>query len=149
MPSLYFGMPISNQLTSSRLGKLAARYWDPLLHGPLATKITNKYWFPLGLRLMGDDAPLFMNWAYEEDPPMALPLAASDEPYRAHIQLYHRTATQADLSGKQVLEISCGQGGGASYLVRTLHPAAYTGLDLNPNGIAFCRKRHNLPSLDF
>jgi ubiquinone/menaquinone biosynthesis C-methylase UbiE len=99
---------------------------------------------------MGDNAPLFMNWAYEEDPPMALPLEASDEPNRAHINLYHRTATQAaDLSGKRVLEVSCGQGGGASYLVRTFHPASYTGLDLNPEGIAFCRKRHNLPGLDF
>ena len=56
---------------------------------------------------------------------------------------------QADLSGKQVLEVSCGHGGGASYLVRTLHPASYTGLDLNPAGIGFCRKRHNLPGLDF
>jgi len=30
-----------------------------------------------------------------------------------------------------------------------LHPASYTGLDLNPAGIAFCRKRHNVPGLDF
>ena len=76
---------------------------------------------------------------------MGLPLAASDEPNRFGIQLYHRTATQADLSGKQVLEVSCGHGGGASYLVRTLHPASYTGLDFNPAGIAFCRKRHICP----
>jgi SAM-dependent methyltransferase len=27
--------------------------------------------------------------------------------------------------------------------------ASYTGLDLNPNGIAFCQKRHDLPGLDF
>jgi ubiquinone/menaquinone biosynthesis C-methylase UbiE len=33
--------------------------------------------------------------------------------------------------------------------MRTLRPAAYTGLDLNPAGIAFCRKKHNLPGLDF
>ena len=80
---------------------------------------------------------------------MALPLAASDEPDRVCIQLYHRTATQVDLSGKRVLEVSCGHGGGASYLMRTLRPSSYTGLDLNPAGIAFCRKRHNLPGLDF
>jgi ubiquinone/menaquinone biosynthesis C-methylase UbiE len=92
---------------------------------------------------------VFLNWGYEEDPPMGLPLAPSDEPDRFGIQLYHRTATQADLTGKQVLEISCGHGGGASYLVRTLRPASYTGLDLNPDGIAFCRERHNLPGLDF
>ena len=71
---------------------------------------------------------------------MAVPLAELDEPNRFPIQLYHRTATQADLSGKRVLEVGCGHGGGASYLVRTLHPASYTGLDLNPAAIALCRK---------
>jgi ubiquinone/menaquinone biosynthesis C-methylase UbiE len=30
-----------------------------------------------------------------------------------------------------------------------LGPTSYTGLDLNPAGIAFCRKRHNLPGLEF
>ena len=30
-----------------------------------------------------------------------------------------------------------------------MHPASYTGLDLNPAGIEFCQKRHNLPGLDF
>jgi ubiquinone/menaquinone biosynthesis C-methylase UbiE len=102
----------------------------------------------LATRVLGDDV-LFLDFAYEEDPPMALPLAASDEPNRAHIHLYHRTATQADLSGKRVLEVSCGHGGGASYLVRTMRPASYTGLDLNSNAIEFCKKRHNLPFLDF
>ena len=80
---------------------------------------------------------------------MALPLAPAEEPSRWAIQLYHRVATQVDLSGKQVLEVGCGHGGGASYVMRTLGPKSYTGLDLNPAGIAFCRKRHNLPGLDF
>jgi ubiquinone/menaquinone biosynthesis C-methylase UbiE len=143
-------MPIADRLVSSPLlGKLTTKVWDPLIYSPPVTKLVKKYWYPLGTRLLGDNVPLFMNWAYEEDPPMALPLEASDEPYRAHIQLYHRTATQADLNGKRVLEVSCGHGGGASYLVRTLRPASYTGLDLNPNGIAFCQKRHDLPGLDF
>ena len=82
----------------------------------------------------------FFNFGYEEDPPMALPLSESDEPNRFGIQLYHVTATQVDLSGKRVLEVSCGAGGGASYIVRTLHPASYTGLDLNPASIDFLPK---------
>lgn len=112
-------------------------------------KVCWKYWYRRVTRALSDDEVLFINWAYEEDPPMALPLAASDEADRLHIQLYYRIATQADIAGKEVLEVSCGHGGGASYLSRTLHPASYTGLDLNPAGIALCRERHNLPGLDF
>ena len=108
-----------------------------------------KYGYRFLSRLLVRDDVLFLNYGYEEDPPLALPLAASDEPDRFPIQLYHRTATQVDLAGKKVLEVSCGHGGGASYLMRTLHPASYTGLDLNTIGIEFCRKRHNLPGLDF
>jgi ubiquinone/menaquinone biosynthesis C-methylase UbiE len=70
-------------------------------------------------------------------------------PASTSIQLHHQTAAQVDVSAKQVLEVSCGHGGGASYLTRTLKPASYTGLDYNPNGIAYCRKRHMLPGLDF
>ena len=112
-------------------------------------KIMNNYWYPFLTRRWNAEDVVFLNYGYEEDPPMALPLAASDERSRFGIQLYHRTATQADLSGKQVLEVSCGHGGGASYLVRTLRPASYTGLDFNADGIAFCRKRHILDGLDF
>ena len=108
-----------------------------------------KYGYRFLSRLLTRDDVLFLNYGYEEDPPMALPLSASDEPDRYPIQLYHRTATQVDLVGKDVLEVSCGHGGGASYLMRTLKPASYVGLDLNTVGIEFCRKRHNLPRLDF
>ena len=111
--------------------------------------LTNNYWYPFLSRRLDAEDLTCLNYGYEEDPPMALPLAASDEPNRFGIQLYHRTATQADLNGKQVLEVSCGHGGGASYLVRTLRPASYTGLDFNADGIALCRKRHILPGLDF
>jgi SAM-dependent methyltransferase len=108
----------------------------------------SKYYYPFATR-HGADHRLFLNLGYEEDPPMALALSASDEPNRFRIQLYHRTATQANIAGKRVLEVSCGHGGGASYIMRALHPASYTGLDLNPAGIDFCRQRHNLPGLDF
>jgi ubiquinone/menaquinone biosynthesis C-methylase UbiE len=100
-------------------------------------------------RRAGDDV-LFMNWSYEQDPPMALPLDAANEPNRYPIQLYHATATQADgLAGMRVLEVGCGRGGGASYLTRALNPESYVGLDLNAAGIEFCRRRHHLPGLGF
>ena len=112
-------------------------------------KFMSKYWYPYLSRKWDAEDVLLINYGYEEDPPMGLPLDASDEAHRYSIQLYHRTATQANLAGKKVLEISCGHGGGSSYVKRTLGPASYTGLDINPDGIAFCQKRHDLPGLEF
>ena len=112
-------------------------------------KLMVKHWYPFLTRRWNAEDVLLLNYGYEEDPPMGLQLDGSDERSRYGIQLYHRTATQADISGKKVLEVSCGHGGGGSYVVRTLHPASYTGLDLNAEAIAFCQKRHNLPELDF
>jgi SAM-dependent methyltransferase len=125
---------------------------NAVLPNVITWKVSQKgqqYFYPYATRPLGADDVLFLNYGYEQDPPMALPLEASDEPDRYCIQLYHRTATQVDLSGKRVLEVGCGHGGGASYLMRNLQPVAYTGLDLNPAGIAFCRKRHHLAGLDF
>lgn len=100
-------------------------------------------------RRAGQDV-LFLNWAYEDDPPMAIPLEPGDERYRYPIQLYHATATQdGGLAGKRILEVGCGHGGGASYLSRTFKPESYVGLDLNASGIDFCRRRHQLPGLEF
>jgi fatty-acid O-methyltransferase len=114
-----------------------------------AHPIVNRYWYRLNSRFFSNDDKVFLNWGYEEDPPMALPLTESDEPNRYSIQLYHSVAAQVDLTGKRVLEVSCGHGGGASYVMRTLGPASYTGLDLNPVGLDFCRKKHQLPGLEF
>ena len=126
---------------------------DRVLYQTIAWKVrqkATKYVYPQFTRRLAGHDVLFINYGYEEDPPMGLELDASDEPNRFPIQLYHATATQAGhLAGKRVLEVGCGHGGGASYLTRTHHPASYTGLDLNPAGIAFCSKRHPLPNLEF
>jgi SAM-dependent methyltransferase len=108
-----------------------------------------KLWYPFLTRRLQEDEVLFLNYAFELDPPWALPLSAADKPNRGCIQLYHHVATQTDLAGRHVLEVSCGHGGGASYLTRTLRPAQYTGLDLNPTGIQFCRRRHVIDGLRF
>src|SRR5690348_5966078 len=64
-----------------------------LQFSPFVMRFTGKHVYPFLTRVLGDDEVLFLNWAYDEEPPMALPLAASDEPNRYPIQLYHRTAT--------------------------------------------------------
>lgn len=116
---------------------------------PIYKRVFRHWYSVMTRRLRQKEDVVFLNWGYEEDPPMGVPLGEADEPNRYSIQLYHRTATQVDLGGKKVLEISCGHGGGASYLARTLRPGSYTGLDFNADGIAFCRQRHTVPGLDF
>ncbi len=131
--SLGHVIPVIDRLLSS--GRIRRAIWQ--------------LWYPFLTRRLQQEDVLFLNYAYEEDPPHALPLAPADEPNRACIQLYHHVAAQTELSGRQILEVSCGHGGGASYLTRTFHPAGYTGLDLNPAGIAFCRQRHRVDRLAF
>jgi SAM-dependent methyltransferase len=108
-----------------------------------------KVWYPLLTRRLQGEEVLFLNYAFEEEPPMSIPLSPADEPNRACIQLYHHVATQVDLRGKNVLEVSCGHGGGASYLTRALQPKNYIALDLNAAGINFCKKRHRVEGLNF
>ena len=108
-----------------------------------------RLWYPFLTRRLRHDNVLFLNYAFEEDPPMAIPLEPGDEPNRACIQLYHHVGTQVALAGKNVLEVSCGHGGGASYLTRALRPQSFTALDLNPAGIRFCRERHRVDGLSF
>ena len=107
------------------------------------------WWYPFFTRRIRGQGIRFLNYAYEESPPLALPLTAADEPDRPNIQLYHHVAAGSDLRGARVLEVSCGHGGGASYLSRTYAPAEYVGLDLNPAGIRFCAAEHHVPGLRF
>jgi len=108
-----------------------------------------RLWYPFLTRRLRGEEVLFLNYAFETQPPVGLALDAADEPDRACIQLYHHVATQAVLSGREVLEVSCGHGGGASWITRHLLPARYVGLDLNPAGVAFCSQRHAVQGLSF
>lgn len=109
--------------------------------GPIRKGIW-RLWYPFLTRRLQSEDVLFLNYAYDAQPPVGLQLLPEDEPHRASIQLYHHVASRVDLQGKSVLEVSCGHGGGASWITRNLKPSHYTGLDLNPEGIRFCQTRH-------
>src|SRR6266487_1237374 len=63
-----------------------------------------RMWYPLLTRKLRGDEVLFLNYAFESEPPVGLPLAPEDEPNRACIKLYHHVASQVALRGKEVLE---------------------------------------------
>jgi fatty-acid O-methyltransferase len=52
-----------------------------------------KHAYMILTRWVSRDDVLFLNFAYEEDPPMGLELEPADERDRGCIQLYHATAS--------------------------------------------------------
>jgi ubiquinone/menaquinone biosynthesis C-methylase UbiE len=92
-----------------------------------------------------------MNYGYAplDGDPRTIELAAHDESERFGAQLYHFAVSHTDLAGRDVLEVGCGRGGGASYITRYLEPRSYVGVDLSENGIRFCNTHHDVPKLRF
>ena len=108
-----------------------------------------KHWYQYLSGRIGVDAVTFLNYGYWPPEGETLPLDPQDEINRPAIQLYHHVAETWPLDGKNVLEVSCGHGGGASFLTRYHRPASYTAIDQNPKAIDFCRKAHVPLSIDF
>lgn len=81
----------------------------------------------------------FLNYGYASDPPIAL--SSEDEPERYGAQLYDRVAGPLSLPGKRVVEVGCGRGAGADFLVRYRGATAYEGVDYTFANVALCRRR--------
>lgn len=74
---------------------------DHLLASGLVRRAIWKFWYPFLTRRLRSEEVLFLNYAFEEDPPRALVLDPADESNRACIQLYQHVATQTELRGKR------------------------------------------------
>ncbi|HTB58006.1 MAG TPA: methyltransferase domain-containing protein [Polyangia bacterium] len=95
----------------------------------------------------------FMNYGYRAPAAVAgqppLELEMGDEDNRSCIQLYDLVARGAPVSGRDLLEVGCGRGGGADYLARKLDPRRIVAVDLSPRAVALCRRRFAHPRLSF
>jgi len=95
--------------------------------------------------------PVFMNLGFvdvgPETEPFALP--EPEEPFRPFIQMYRHVLKSAALKDKDVLEIGCGAGGGASFIARNYQPKSLTGIDLLPVNISAAEARGPVPGLTF
>lgn len=91
-----------------------------------------------------------MNYGYF-DPAMEPNLAPSAEDCdnRYTAALYHKVASSVDLSGKDLLEIGCGRGGGAAYIAQCFHPRRVVAVDIARSSIDFCRRVHQCEGLEF
>ena len=107
-----------------------------------------KWWYNVFAARANNSDFKFMNYGYYED--SFFPnISPDDENERYPIHLYHHVATQVDISGKTVLEVGAGRGGGASYVTRYLNPACVRGIDISKTAIELCNEIHKVPNLFF
>jgi ubiquinone/menaquinone biosynthesis C-methylase UbiE len=129
--------------TYPRIYGLGDRKESVVLRSRLALqKFVTKGWYQV-VSLMADRDLTFMNFGYApEGVGSDLKLEQEDERNRDTIQLYRRVASTVKLSGKQVLEVGSGRGGGSAYIQKYLGPQSMTGVDFCGRAVAFCQKRH-------
>ena len=108
-----------------------------------------KHWYQYISRRIGSDPVIFLNYGYWPPEGETLKLMPEDEANRPAIQLYHHVASGADLSNKNILEVSCGHGGGASFIKRYHKPKTYTAIDQNLGAIEYNRKTHSALGIEF
>ena len=80
----------------------------------------------------------FMNYGFA---PLSAELAGSTEPEKYCLQLYRQLIGATALSGKRVVEVSSGRGGGAAHVAQSFKPAEYLGIDISENNLALASKR--------
>ncbi len=95
--------------------------------------------------------PVYMNLGFVEMDATAEPLRLDEmeEPFRLFIGLYQHVLKPVSLKGREVLEVGCGAGGGASFMMRHHHPKSVVGIDLVEANISAANALAPVPGLTF
>jgi ubiquinone/menaquinone biosynthesis C-methylase UbiE len=107
-----------------------------------------KAWYRVISILDKKSEVLFMNFGYHNNEHV-LNLLPEEQINRYSIHLYHQLVHKHQLTGKKILEVGCGRGGGLAYVKRQFAPALAIGLDLDSKAVKFCRKHHPSEGLEF
>ena len=96
-----------------------------------------------------DAVPEFtvLNYGFSSDPETSA--IAATEPEFYCLRLYEHTVRETPLEGRDVLEVSCGRGGGANFVSRTFKPRRYLGVDLSQENVRLARERAARDGLTF
>lgn len=139
--------------------KIKGKYGFPaytfcLIQNIVPLKIKKKAWKVLYQYLTTKNKNkdlLFWNFGFAGLNPneKTLLLEEPDEKYRTCIQLYHHVASSVDLREKDVLDVSCGCGGGSHFIMKYHKPNSLKGMDLSEKAVAFCRSHYHIEGLSF
>jgi ubiquinone/menaquinone biosynthesis C-methylase UbiE len=111
---------------------------------------TVRWWYGYLGQMLAGTPIVCLNYGYALEPNTpSLSLSEDQESMRPYLQLYHRVAQQAKIRGKDLIEISCGYGGGAAYLQATFEPRTTTGLDASSSAIQRASSRFGGRGLAF
>jgi SAM-dependent methyltransferase len=96
-----------------------------------------------------DAVPEFtvLNYGFSSDPENSV--IAAEEPEYYCLRLYEHTVRDTPLAGRDVLEVSCGRGGGANFVSRTFQPQRYVGVDLSQENVKLAQARAARQGLTF
>lgn len=96
-------------------------------------------WYNYLGRINTNGEVLFLNHGFADPGAESPRLPEELEKHRYPIQLYHHILRMADLTGKDVLEVSSGLGGGIRWIAACLAARSITGLDIAESAIKSCR----------
>lgn len=138
-------MASAHSTTSISLRTAAVGYF--LRNFPRFRKSAWRGIYEAGARSLRADDYVFMNLGYadEVDPALAHPIPTDYFSQR----LYERVIGSVSLSGKRVLEVGCGRGGGTAHVHAKFSPGSIVGVDLAPGNIECCNAHYAGAGLDF
>lgn len=139
------------EVVTRRPASVLFRVFDTLADLSHVKKIVIRSWYQYLSSLDRDAEITFLNYGYAplNADAREIELRPEDQPNRYCIQLYQRVAGDADLRGKDLLEVGCGRGGGASFIARYREPCSMTGVDFSSKAIEFCRGHYRSEGLSF
>jgi ubiquinone/menaquinone biosynthesis C-methylase UbiE len=80
-----------------------------------------------------------LNYGFSSEPEDSV--LSTDEPEFYCLRLYEHTLRGTPLAATEVLEVSCGRGGGASFVARTYRPNRLVGVDVSSENVRLARSR--------
>jgi ubiquinone/menaquinone biosynthesis C-methylase UbiE len=104
------------------------------------------YWY---IGIIDKDADItYMNYGYSFNN-QKIQLNEKDEKDRYSAQLYDHMVSKIPISGKSILEVGSGRGGGLYFITRYHKPLKATGVELDEQAVRFCNTNYNLKNLEY
>jgi len=138
-------------MTKRLLDKLRSAYYSSCGRRHVASRDFNRWLYASLAKNMPMRDFVFMNLGYVDptsggDP---LNLEQEDEIHRHSMQLYHHVLAPVRITGRTILEVGCGRGGGSQFIAKYHRPRRMDAIDICPELIALCQKHNDQPGLRF